>query len=175
MPHRLIRDFQPYFSKKNSDLVATPDSEAFIGDTIEHAYHYFKKQNKVLGDVSHLNLHLLATAAASACIDVNSSTLIHDMNDGASIDKKAAAVCCWLNRLKPVQLSKGVSIEGCAYFNAHLALLVGVSWLLPKEDYIGCKLESMYESGKLNHLLYTLVWRNPSYKELTTLFQFLKY
>lgn len=135
-----------------------------------------------------INTSILGCALDSALLDLMQADVFHDLKDGPNSSKVGAALTCWLNRFKPIQLPelvKDPKLEPeVPMLNAMFALEVGwaFKWCLDEQERnpnvpVSVAVKHLHDVIKerqtANNLVYTLMWRNPGFKELATLFEFM--
>lgn len=139
--------------------------------------------------ICNLDPQLTLAAIHSAYIDLWQAERFHDLKGGPSPVRMAAAVTCWINRFKPIQFTKDTEDSViCLFLNSIFALETGWSLKLSLENEMATPLERgnyrtlalahikevITEGDRGNILVYALMWRNPSFRELVTLFEFVK-
>ncbi|MDQ6951842.1 MAG: hypothetical protein Q9M26_09265 [Mariprofundales bacterium] len=172
MLRRIIDSYQPCYNTEIREKLREKKAKDFTLGIANYAKKMFVHFNDSVGYDITLDYTSLGIALNSAYIDIYISTFLHEMDGGPSPSKHGAAIASWINIIKPMQFPNG-SQESCVYINSHWALLTGLMVKFQMEERKGALYEVLHENKKLNALIYTLVWRNPSYKELTTLFQFI--
>ncbi|MDX8412762.1 MAG: hypothetical protein R8J85_01615 [Mariprofundales bacterium] len=172
MPKRIIDSYQPCYSPEIREKLTGEKARNFTLGVAKYAKKMFVHFNDSVEYDITLDYTSLGIALNSAYIDIYMSTFLHEMNGGPSPSKHGAAIASWINIIKPMQFPNG-SKESCVYINSHWALLTGLMVKFQMEERKCTLYDALHENKKLNELIYTLVWRSPSYKELTTLFQFI--
>ncbi len=115
---------------------------------------------------------LTYVAIDSAFLDLEQADAFHELQNGPSLIKVAAAVTCWLNRFKPLQFNGSFDHELVVFINPLFALEVGMAILASASDEPVASFEEKTRRFT-NTLIYVLTWRNPGFRELATLFEFL--
>lgn len=149
-------------------------AKEFTRKVIEIVYKAHEKVIRDLPFATKFHSYLAVTAIQSAYLDVYHTAELHEMEDDApSAEKKGAAVTCWINRFRPLQLVEQTTDYRCAFVNSTVALMSGLELIWSEKQKIGTPDEVLADTNRLNNLMYLLLWRNPSYKILSTMFELL--
>jgi hypothetical protein len=182
---KLFKDYGLVFSDKQRRQLITDEAKKFTSDSLKYSFRVFENiknrlPHELLSSI-RLDYFFHTIAVHSAYLDLWQSDNFHTLQDGPSSSKKAAALTCWLNRIKPIQLVTDSEHPIRFFLNPIFALEVG--WAVSAHsglqstgvdgicDYIR---DVMKETDLDNLLTYTLVWRTPGFRELSTLFELLK-
>ncbi len=173
MPSKVIDGYKPCYSQEIQRELSSNHAKDFVLRVAPYAKRIFLELEKHLPDTMVLEFSLLGVALNSAYIEMFVATQLHELEGGPSPDKHAAAVASWINRIKPIQFPSGIARKEYVYLNSHFALLTGLLMKFGLEKRKGILHEVLAENKAINELIYVMVWRNPSYRELTTLFRFI--
>ncbi len=133
--------------------------------------------------ISYPDTQLTMISLESAYLDLWKYEQFHDLEDGPAPERISAAVASWINRWRPVQFKQETNHEICAFFNSIFAFEVGwaikVSSKMTDIDHeppevIANLIADTPQGSKLDNLIiYTMMWRNPSFKDLIPVFELL--
>jgi hypothetical protein len=185
--------YQFEWSEKSKEQLKDVRAAYFRDDYIGHCLSVLKRNINHLSksdrDLVRPDMRILFLAIDSAYLDLMHAEGSHNLDNGVSADKIGAALTCWINRLKPLHFSARMSAEDSPFLNSIFALEVG--WgvkavfaaskyyaQVPKDKatvMAADQVREMIKESKVgNDLIYTLMWRNPDFKYLSTLFSLLK-
>lgn len=115
----------------------------------------------------------------SAFLDLCHADHFHELDGGPSANKTAAALAAWINQIKPIQILRLIDDVTAAEINARFALNIGIATKIVNENpayddeqSIAVAREIIEErERKARLILYTLVWRNPTFRTLSSMFE----
>ncbi len=97
----------PYSRKVRKDLESDRATqfrdEAYI--LTSSVYEKFVEKHSASAGVMRLDAIKLIAAIDSAYLDLARADAFHEFEDGPSKERRAAAVCAWINRLHPIQFT----------------------------------------------------------------------
>lgn len=182
----LFKDYGIIFSDKLREKIATPEAQKFTADSLKYCFRVFENIKMRLPptvvESIRLDAYLHVMAVHSAYLDLWQSDNFHELEEGPSPSKKGAALTCWINRIKPIQLKNESGHSICGFLNAIFAFEVGWSVMahskmksIGEVDKICDHIRAVMKETDLDNLfVYTLVWRSPGFRELSTLFELIR-
>ncbi len=162
--------------EENKKILSTPKAREFVKNSLKNLYSAFNEVKKSIPVEYHqdvvVNIYLAQMAFESAYLDLERATQHHDLKGGPSPAKMAGALTSWVNRIKPIQIKRDVDATWVGFTNPIVSLQLGVTVYLEKTKRGGGDvMEVLRDNGTLNDLIYHIVWRDPSYRELSILYQ----
>lgn len=177
-----------HLSPKVEAQLASGDAEQFRRRIYGHCREGVKEVGRWLptwlpGEqpVLRMDIHTTTTAIDSAYLDLVRDEAFHEYKNGPAPEKVAAGVTAWLNRFRPLSLADEPKQRNhkLLYVNPLWALMVGSSVraaykFAGKETDVASTPSTALSEGhrsEVLEILYCLQWRNPGYRQLTTLFK----
>jgi hypothetical protein len=178
------------WSEKSVEKLQSKEAILFRNDYYSHIKSIYDSVISTLSaedqELVRLDYRTLFVAIDSAYLDIGQAEGFHNLNNGVSASKVGASLASWVNRLKPIHFKGNISSETAPFLNSVLALEAGWSVKLvflyaetnlQTEDRptsaADIVREMIREYGYGNVLIYKLMWRNPDFKTMSTLFSLL--
>ena len=159
--------------EKITELLNTAEARDFKASALEHFWVSYEVFREYLRpgeeDIPKPNISLAMSAIESAYVDLKRADNMHEMEDGPSPSQFAAALIAWLNRFRPVQVPEEADQDWLPFMNAIIALQAGLILKWQNEGIRTIPREIIEEGHYWEPLIYELMWRNPGYRELSTL------
>lgn len=177
-----------FFSKDLQKELASPEAVAFRQTYLPMAVQFFAavrdSQASEDKDAFRLDTPTLATAVDSAFLDLDRANAFHELKGGPSAAKVGAAISSWVNRLKPIQLMRDLNEVVACEINARYALSLGLAikfvntpdtqQAYTQNQALAVAKETLNENPRKGQLLlYSMIWRNPDFRMLSTVFELL--
>ncbi|MFQ5671817.1 MAG: hypothetical protein ACE5G9_01885 [Nitrospinales bacterium] len=186
MRKSITEDYGIQFNKSHEETLKSSEAEKWRNWALKITVWGYKSILERTPDqtkeVLRLDYRIVIESLNSAYLGLQQFKQFHKIQNHIAPANKAAAYTCWINRFCPIQFTGKWLGKEPLFYNSILALEVGYAIVIAhQEAYAGGipiseikKLpDTILGHYRKNSLIYALMWRNPSFKELQIIFELL--